>query len=170
MADHRISAFLQHENRLPGSAPRSFARPSREDLFSREEDEHLECKPRAAYFRVRAGRSVGTLPERACPRVALGDGRRPRTAVERDLRSGNAMFKSRDKRRLTQSADDKRNGRLHPELTRSGDREERVSGRIPGQFDPDPVVQFRWVPWVLALLVLACLLLAAWVWFEILHV
>ncbi len=37
------------------------------------------------------------------------------------------------------------------------------------KFDPDPGAQLRWVPRVLALLVTLCLLLAAWVWFKILH-
>lgn len=39
-----------------------------------------------------------------------------------------------------------------------------------GPFDPDPVAHVRWLPWLLGTLVLICVLLAAWVWFQILHV
>ena len=44
-----------------------------------------------------------------------------------------------------------------------------ASERRMDGFDPDPVAQFRWVPWMLTALVIICLVLAAWVWFEILH-
>lgn len=79
------------------------------------------------------------------------------------------MSKSRDKQRLTPSADEKHDDRGHSDPARSTHREVDTSQRITGQFDPDPVFQFRWIPWVLTFLVILCLLLAAWVWFEILH-
>ena len=44
-----------------------------------------------------------------------------------------------------------------------------ASERSMDRFDLDPVGQFRWVPWMLTALVIICLVLAAWVWFEILH-
>jgi hypothetical protein len=73
------------------------------------------------------------------------------------------MFKSRDKQRVAQPDADSqdRHGRLNWEQS---------AERSRNKFDPDPVAQFRWVLWLLALLVISCLLLAAWVWFEILHI
>ncbi len=81
------------------------------------------------------------------------------------------MFKTRDKQELIESDDDGRHDGHGPaDVARSQHREEDASERIRGEFDPDPVVQVRWVPWLLAFLVIVCVLLAVWVWFEILHV
>ena len=71
---------------------------------------------------------------------------------------------SREKQKVTRSVDDGHN-RHGP--AGAGFGEENGFPRIPRKLDPERVVQFRWVAWVLALLVV-CLLLAAWVWFEIL--
>jgi hypothetical protein len=82
------------------------------------------------------------------------------------------MFKSRDKQELMAPTDDGHEDRGHagsisPESPESPERD--AGERITGRFNRDPVVQVRWVPWLLAVLVIVCLLLAAWVWFEILH-
>ncbi len=82
---------------------------------------------------------------------------------------GASMFKNRGKQLLTLSPDARHDGRNRLKLAGFARRVQDVSERITEKFDPDPVAQFRWVPWVLALLVILCLLLAAWVWFEILH-
>jgi hypothetical protein len=39
-----------------------------------------------------------------------------------------------------------------------------------GKFDSDPAPRFRWILWMLAVLVIVCLVLAGWVWFQILHI
>ncbi len=79
------------------------------------------------------------------------------------------MLKNRDKPLLTPSPNDGHDGRDRPNLAGSARRPPDASERIMDKFDPDPGAQLRWVPRVLALLVTLCLLLAAWVWFKILH-
>ncbi len=79
------------------------------------------------------------------------------------------MFKSREKPCSTLPARDGREGRMDPDGDGEVREAEDLSPRSDEDFDPDPVAQFRWIPWVLAFLVLVCILLAVWVWFELLH-
>ena len=79
------------------------------------------------------------------------------------------MFESRDKAQFTLSAHDERRRPADADAARAGPEGEDISARITEKLIAEPVAPFRWVPWVLAFLVTGCLLLAAWVWFELLH-
>ncbi len=78
------------------------------------------------------------------------------------------MFNSRDKQRPTLSGSETYDGHRYSDSVSS--ESPGSSKRGMDRYDPEPIVQVRWVRCVLAILVIACLLLAAWVWFEILHV
>jgi hypothetical protein len=84
------------------------------------------------------------------------------------------MFKSRDKQRSTisSSSEEKHDDRDGRDSKQSGPRnlDADAAERLAGKLDPDPVAQFGWFSWMLALLVILCLVLAAWVWLEILHI
>ena len=102
----------------------------------------------------------GCLPRPMAPRPRLG--RLGQIVVPQ-------CSENHGKQLLTLSPEARHEGRNRLKLAGFARRVQDVSERITNKFDPDPVAQFRWVPWVLALLVILCLLLAAWVWFEILH-
>jgi hypothetical protein len=79
------------------------------------------------------------------------------------------MSKDRDEHRVTLSAGEDRDGRTTGDAMQSTPEKAESSESLASKLAPDPVVHIRWIPWVLAILVTMCLLLAAWVWFEILH-
>lgn len=79
------------------------------------------------------------------------------------------MFTSREKRMLAPPVDDEHDAGNRGEPACARCREEDPSTQFPGEFDPDPIDQVRWLPRLLALLAIACVLLAAWVWVQILQ-
>ena len=76
------------------------------------------------------------------------------------------MSKSREKQKLTPSVDDNRDGQDRADADRPAIQEGDTSERITGNVDLDLAIPCRWIPWTLAILVIVCLVLAAWVWLE----
>ena len=79
------------------------------------------------------------------------------------------MSKSREKHKLTPSVDNNRDGQDRADADRPAILEGDTSERITGNVDSDLAIQCRWISWTLAILVIVCLVLAAWVWLGILQ-
>jgi hypothetical protein len=70
------------------------------------------------------------------------------------------------------SNDDRQDGPWRPNrlAAPADDRLGNVTGRIASQSRSETTRRFRWVPWVLGILVVLCLCLAVWVWLQILRI